>query len=524
MNAYQSFAVIKTGGSHAKNKIPCQDACFGDDFGGEITASIAVVADGHGDENCFRSDRGSKLAVECARRGIHAFIKQYQEYFSRPFFAQLKKAGSSPSSKEFEKIVHEKLLAYTVRSWNTAVWNDYEKNPFTGAELEKASAKYRDRYEKGESIAKAYGTSLIAAAITPQYWFGFHVGDGRLTALYADGSFDQPVPWDPKCYLNVTTSLCDDDILERDLGVRSFLSYHADRQPPVALFLCSDGVDDNYPVDDNEKHLFKLYRMVLLTFAKDGFDKTVKQLEDLAEAFATKGKGDDTSIAGFVSMRALKTAVPIWERQIAEEEAAAKIAVAKTVAAKPAEPADAPETPAAEKARQAIEAYKVHTGGPKKSSLDYGSFITKAIIIVLVLSVGIGIGALAFGKRTPTEAVTTTGTEDVVAAEDRELPETGASAITEDAPEMAENEDEGETEEEKTVMQIVQNNEVPEGRNIDSPALEPQELPTENENFIVREGFNTPPFMAGLLIEPEEDAATATADDEEESKGDDDEQ
>ncbi|MDR2597555.1 MAG: hypothetical protein LBC76_09600, partial [Treponema sp.] len=43
-------------------------------------------------------------------------------------------------------------------------------------------------------------------------------------------------------------------------------------------------------------------------------------LEDLANQFATKGKGDDTSIAGFINMEALKQAVPIWKKQIAEEE------------------------------------------------------------------------------------------------------------------------------------------------------------------------------------------------------------
>jgi hypothetical protein len=46
-------------------------------------------------------------------------------------------------------------------------------------------------------------------------------------------------------------------------------------------------------------------------------------LIDLANSFATRGKGDDTSIAGFIDMKTLKQAVPIWKKQIAGEEAAA---------------------------------------------------------------------------------------------------------------------------------------------------------------------------------------------------------
>ena len=239
------------------------------------------------------------------------------------------------------------------------VWDHYGKKPFTREELEKANEKYRLRYEKGENITKAYGTSLIAAAITPHYWFGFHIGDGRLTALYPDGTFDQPVPWDPKCYLNVTSSLCDEDVLTRDFGVRAFLSFNAERAPPLAVFLCTDGVDDNYPVDENEKHLFKLFRTVGLTFAESGFDSTKEQLLGLANAFATKGKGDDTSIAGFINMDALENAVPIWQKQAAAEDAekarAAEESAKARAAAEEAEKARAAAKEEAEKARAAAE-------------------------------------------------------------------------------------------------------------------------------------------------------------------------
>jgi hypothetical protein len=35
------------------------------------------------------------------------------------------------------------------------------------------------------------------------------------------------------------------------------------------VFLCSDGIDDNYPVQENDKYLFKLYRTITQSFAEE---------------------------------------------------------------------------------------------------------------------------------------------------------------------------------------------------------------------------------------------------------------
>jgi len=303
--SYQSFAVTATGGNHIKQGKGCQDASFNSEDGG---AAIAVVADGHGDDNCFRSDRGAKIAAACAARGIAEFVKIH----GHGIFGK----GNASLQNDFDKAIRV-LIKHIIALWQENTGKDYADHPFTPEELEKADERHRRIFETGGKPSKAYGTTLIAAAITGHYWFGIHTGDGRFTALYPDGSFDQPVPWDEKCCLNITTSLCDDDAFER---ARCYFSFHEGKPAPAAVFLCSDGIDDNYPVDGNEKHLFKLYRTIALTFAEDGFDSTCKQLKDLADSFATKGKGDDASIAGFIDMEALKRTEPFWKKQIAEEE------------------------------------------------------------------------------------------------------------------------------------------------------------------------------------------------------------
>jgi serine/threonine protein phosphatase PrpC len=308
---YQSFSASVIGSSHIKQGKDIEDrtASFGN-----AKMALAVVADGHGADECFRSATGAKTAVECAVRALHDFVIEIEPRFTAAF---LRKA-SPPSHEEFDKLLRN-LVKHIVARWYDEIERHIQAEPFSAGELEKAGEKYRKKYEAGEDYYKAYGTTLIAAAATARYWFGIHIGDGRFTALYADGVFDQPVPWDPKCFLNQTTSICDDDAAER---ARFYYSFNNEKAPPAAVFLCSDGVDDNYPVEENEKHLFKLYRTIALTFAEDGFDSTCLQLKDLANSFATKGKGDDTSIAGFIDMEGINQADPIWRRQIAEEEAA----------------------------------------------------------------------------------------------------------------------------------------------------------------------------------------------------------
>jgi serine/threonine protein phosphatase PrpC len=255
-----------------------------------------VVADGHGSDDCFRSAIGAKLAADCAAVGIFGFCRKLTQKKTIPSKAE----GETllRSEKNLRGLIYEIITA-----WHRGVAADYEANPFTDEELAGVSEKYRLRYKAGIDQHHAYGTTLLAAVITPDYWFGFHIGDGRFTVLNRDGTFAQPVPWDESCFLNTTTSVCDEDAVEK---ARFYYAPRTEEPPPVAIFLCSDGVDDNYPVEDNEEHLYKIYKTIAQTFVDEGFDATIAQLEDLANSFATKGKGDDTSIAGVIDIEAVK--------------------------------------------------------------------------------------------------------------------------------------------------------------------------------------------------------------------------
>jgi len=324
MGKYKSFSTYIIGSSHTKQGKVCQDRSHNLDKDNYL--SIVAVADGHGDNNCFRSDTGAAIAILSTIDGINRFVdihksRFYQGSSKKRNFVSFKNKGEDDSTRslsqeEWNKNIRD-LIQHIIATWQIKTEEDFTTRPFSQDELELADEKHRKIFCEGRDFNKAYGTTLLACAITDHYWLGIHIGDGRITALYPDGTFDQPVPWDEKCYLNVTTSICDNDALKRS---RHYFSLNNEKQPPIAVFLCSDGIDDNYPVDENEKYLYKLYRTIAITFAEDGFESTCNQLKDLANSFATKGKGDDTSIAGFVDMDGLRTVFPILKKQ-AEDEA-----------------------------------------------------------------------------------------------------------------------------------------------------------------------------------------------------------
>lgn len=123
-------------------------------------------------------------------------------------------------------------------------------------------------------------------------WFGIHIGDGKCVAVNPEGKFVQPIPWDEKCFLNATTSICDSDALNR---FRSFFS----EKLPVAVFVGSDGIDDCF---STEEQLNNLYKTVLYSFASSDFDSAVTDLSDYLPRLSAKGSGDDVSIAAVLDL------------------------------------------------------------------------------------------------------------------------------------------------------------------------------------------------------------------------------
>lgn len=267
MNA-KSFNLSVQGASHIKKNKECQDASVS--YFDEKMA-VAIVCDGHGGDDYMRSAAGSTLAAAVAEKNIVNFLNTItkEQFFKNP-----------------EKSV-KNLEASIINGWNEAISMHFNQTPFTEVELSGVSEKARMKYTQDRSIESAYGTTLIAVAMTDEFWFGIHIGDGKCVAINPEGKFVQPIPWDQKCFLNATTSMCDSDALER------FRHFYSEKLP-VAVFVGSDGIDDCFK---NNEQLHNLYKTILYSFSTTDFENAKEDLKDYLPRLSAKGSGDDVSIA-----------------------------------------------------------------------------------------------------------------------------------------------------------------------------------------------------------------------------------
>lgn len=270
MNA-KSFNLSVQGASHIKKNKECQDASKS--YCDEKMA-IAIVCDGHGGDDYMRSAVGSTCACNAAERNIKSFLESVNK---EQFFSNTEKRLKD-------------LEASIINVWNQLIYAHYDQNPFTEAELSGISEKAKKKYTQDGRIESAYGTTLIAVAMTKDYWFGIHIGDGKCVAINPEGKFVQPIPWDKKCFLNATTSICDSDALT------SFRHFYNEKLP-VAVFVGSDGIDDCF---SNNEQLHNLYKTILYSFGTEEFDDAISGLKDYLPRLSAKGSGDDVSIAAML--------------------------------------------------------------------------------------------------------------------------------------------------------------------------------------------------------------------------------
>jgi hypothetical protein len=275
-----AFSASCVGASHLKINKPCQDYCAHfacDDF------AIAVVADGHGSDIHFRSERGSRFACEVTMDILKKYAarineKEYDTVLAPddPKYAKMQRFGQQAFTSD--------LTGDIVSGWRERAFNDWFSD-----------TPKIDYAPNSEAIdfALIYGTTLIAVLITKTVTVALQIGDGKCVMFDKDGVASQPVPPDDDCYMNVTTSLCEADAKDH------FRIFVLDEMP-AAIFLGTDGVDNSYPMFENEKHLAALYGEIHKNFLSVGLDEGVKQLQDFLPVLTQKGSGDDVSIAGIL--------------------------------------------------------------------------------------------------------------------------------------------------------------------------------------------------------------------------------
>ena len=277
---FKAFHMSERGESHLHDGRVCQDssASFSDECG-----TVAVVSDGHGGCDYVRSQIGSAMACEAAVKNIR---RLFENISPEAFLAE-------------PDMMLIQLEAAIINDWNESVRSHYEANPFTEEELDCVSEKAGASYRSGHRIERAYGATLIAAAVTRYYWFGIQIGDGKCAAFDEAGICTQPIPWDEKCFLNKTTSICGSDAL------RDFRHFYSEKIP-TAVFMGSDGIDDSFK---NEEDMYDFYKTILYAFSISDYTQAVDELKAYLPRLSKEGSADDVSIAAWMDMDALKSVV-----------------------------------------------------------------------------------------------------------------------------------------------------------------------------------------------------------------------
>lgn len=284
------FSCSCQGASHISSGKPCQDSSASYSDGG---LSIAIVSDGHGGERYFRSDIGSKICIEVTERAIKEFVSMVDtSLFKGSTFTQM---GSLNESTVIEKLrdaddALRHLFASIILAWNQEIEKYTISNPPTEDELQKVAPEYIDSLTNRVGLEKIYGCTLMAYVQTSEYWFAFHLGDGKCISFHLEETelWKEPIPWDEKCFLNKTTSICDSEALDEFR-----YCYQGDGHYPTAIFLGSDGMDDSFGPIEN---LADFYMQIIKLLAKDE-DEAHKSIIESLPILSKRGSQDDMSVA-----------------------------------------------------------------------------------------------------------------------------------------------------------------------------------------------------------------------------------
>lgn len=304
MNNILAFHKSVQGSNHIAWGRPCEDAS-GSYANPEKHYYVVAVSDGHGADECYRADKGSKIAVEIAMKNL----QELAEKMTRTPEQEARFYQDILGGVRYQQMTMRHLTDVIHAEWVDRVREDLQTNAPTEEELAPLQEKKKKNYAQSDRPEQVYGCTLMAALWMQKCLLLIHQGDGRCDVFYTDGTVNQPIPWDSRCVGTQTTSLCDDD------AEPSFRSCVIDfqKKPVMACYLGCDGVEDAYR--DSEENMAGVHTFYKgLTY--EAAHRTPEQLDAyLAEMlprfsctglYNMSGSGDDVSVAAIVDTDAIR--------------------------------------------------------------------------------------------------------------------------------------------------------------------------------------------------------------------------
>lgn len=311
------------GESHIATGKVCQDYSYSKVH--ENGNAIAIVCDGHGGKRYFRSNIGAKIAAEVAECMVSAFIAEVGlALLKEAPFTRRGTISEQISNQDFGKTsdaerAFRQLFSSIIYEWNAKVLEHAKQNPIEEHEKEDLEERRIKEFDAKENLEKVYGCTLLVCAYTPEFWFAFQIGDGKCFACDENGNWSEPIPWDERCFLNKTTSICDSSAIDEFR-----YCYEGFGNFPIAVILGSDGIDDSFGAEENQANF---YAQILKSIAKSGAEATLSEIESSLPQLSKIGSQDDMSLAMVFDIERISMAIPKlieWQisnvrRLIAEE-------------------------------------------------------------------------------------------------------------------------------------------------------------------------------------------------------------
>jgi hypothetical protein len=302
------------GASHIRAGTPNQDAIHWLPRSQEGPPVILVVSDGHGSSKSFRSDVGSRLAVERTAWLIQDLLDGQPD---RDNLSAIKRTAEERLPKEI------------VRRWQIAVAAHLKKYPFTEEELATITEKRgeRGRQQILDNPRLAYGATVLAVLAVQDFFLFLQLGDGDILTVMEDGQVLRPMPRDPRLIANETTSLCMEDAWREMRCHFQTLYGHA----PALVLVSTDGYANSFV---NEEAFLKVGSDILEMMRERGVRAVSSDIPAWLREASEAGSGDDITLGLIYRNDVVPEEVPADE--VGEDEDSE--ATLTSEAAPPAEP------------------------------------------------------------------------------------------------------------------------------------------------------------------------------------------
>lgn len=252
------------GAHHVRHNLPNQDSILlVETPDGSV---ILAVADGHGSPRCFHSDIGSKHAVHAAVEVCKDFIEQVRD--TPIAFAR----------NQAEQQIPRRIL----KNWEERILAHHEQHCFSPEQLLLVGP---DRYPI------AYGTTLMVAFATQNFFVAFQIGDGDMLAVSEETrEVSYVIEKDPSLIANETTSLCQADAWKQF----RFRFHLFESRPPALIMISSDGYANSFATKSGFEKTGIDFLDILTNQGPEWLESNLPQWLDEA---SREGSGDDISVA-----------------------------------------------------------------------------------------------------------------------------------------------------------------------------------------------------------------------------------